>query len=363
MVTPVEALREGPMTTFAQALDYYQKEYAGKLRSVDAVGTSIEHLKPALGARSITSMRKQDFLAFASNFQNCGRSLGYTSRVLSVARAALNHAEDDGKILRAPHVPELRGQAEKDVEPLRGRNMTTAEIALLFDNNVEQHLLSFLIGEINSAARPEALLEADTAQIDFTSGLIDLNPDGRKQTKKHRPILRISATWEPWLKATAAGPLISYDGVAVRSVKKAMQALVKRTQLKGRINATSIRHSIGRYMEDQGVPDKQISIFLGHEPVSRKRITRRYSPTNPYHPDYLREATAAIERFVREIDTRSRKWDLLKPFALKPDWKAKRMARTPDKMRERAIPPRRRRDGPVCGRGPPSRNLGCCAAS
>jgi hypothetical protein len=108
---PVEALREGPMTTFAQALDYYQKEYAGKLRSVDAVGTSIEHLKPALGARSITSMRKQDFLAFASNFQNCGRSLGYTSRVLSVARAALNHAEDDGKILRAPHVPELRGQA------------------------------------------------------------------------------------------------------------------------------------------------------------------------------------------------------------------------------------------------------------
>jgi hypothetical protein len=38
----------------------------------------------------------------------------------------------------------------------------------------------------------------------------------------------------------------------------------------------------------------------------------------------LREATAAIERFVREIDTRSRKWDLLKPFALKPDWKAKR---------------------------------------
>jgi hypothetical protein len=77
-------------------------------------------------------------------------------------------------------------------------------------------------------------------------------------------------------------------------------------------------------MEDQGVPDKQVSIFLGHEPVSRERTTRRYSPTNPYHPDYLREATAAIERFVHEINEYSRKWDLLKPFALKPDWNARR---------------------------------------
>jgi hypothetical protein len=321
---PIEALRESPMTTVAEALDYYQKKYGAKLRSSAAAQTAINHLKPVIGGRRFGSLRKQDFLDFAHNFQAAGHSLGYTSRVFSVARSAFNKAEEDGKIARAPLVPELRGQAEKDVEPLRGRNMTTAEIALLFDHNVEKHLMDFLVDEINSAARPEALLEAGTAQIDFAGGLIDLNPDGRKQTKKYRPILRISATWRPWLEAVAPGPLISYDGVAVASVKKAMQALVKRSGLKGRINATSIRHSIGRYMEDQGVPDKQISIFLGHEPVSRKRTTRRYSPTNPFHPDYLREATAAIECFVREINEHSRKWNLLKPFDLKPGWKAKR---------------------------------------
>ena len=321
---PVAALREGPMTTFAQALDYYQKKYASDLRSADAAVIAIKHLKPVLGAYRITSMHKQDFLEFAKDFQDSGHTLGYTSRVLSVARSALNQAENDGKILRAPRVPEIRGKAQKEAEPLRGRDMTTAEIALLFDNNVERHLLEFLVDEVHSAARPEALLETHTSRIDWSRELIDLNPAGRVQTKKYRPILRIAATWAPWLEAVPEGPLISYDGVAVRSVKKAMQALVKRTHLTGRINATSIRHSIGRYMEDQGVPDKQISVFLGHEPVARKRTTRRYSPTNPYHPDYLREATAAIERFVHEINEHSRKWDLLKPFALKPGWKAKR---------------------------------------
>jgi hypothetical protein len=321
---PADALRKKPMTTVAEVLDYYQNECGSKLRSSAAAQTAIDHLKSKMGARRHASLHKRDFLDFAKDFQAAGHALGYTSRVLSVARAAFNKAEEDSKITRAPRVPELRGQKEKDAEPLRGREMTTAEIALLFDNNVEQHLLSFLIGEINSAARPEALLETGTAQIDFAGGLIDLNPEGRTQTKKHRPIQRIPATWQPWLESTPTGPLVVYNGQPVLSVKKAMQTLAKRTKLTGRINATSIRHSIGRYMEHQHVPDKQISIFLGHEPVSRKRTTRRYSPTNPFHPDYLREATAAIECFVREINEHSRKWNLLKPFALKPGWKAKR---------------------------------------
>jgi len=321
---PADALRKKPMTTVAEVLDYYQKECGSHLRSSDAAQTAIDHLKSKMGGRRHASLHKRDFLDFAKDFQAAGHALGYTSRVLSVGRAAFNKAEEDGKITRAPRVPELRGQKEKGAEPLRGREMTTAEIALLFDNNVEQHLLSFLIGEINSAARPEALLQTGTAQIDFAGGLIDLNPEGRTQTKKHRPIQRIPATWQPWLEMTPTGPLVVYNGQPVLSVKKAMQALAKRTKLTGRINATSIRHSIGRYMEHQRVPDKQISIFLGHEPVSRKRTTRRYSPTDPFHPDYLREATVAIERFVREVNEHSRKWDLLKPFALKPGWKAKR---------------------------------------
>jgi hypothetical protein len=321
---PIEALRKKPMTTVAEVLDYYQKECGSKLRSSAAAQTAIDHLKSTMGSQRHASLHKRDFLDFAKDFQAAGRTLGYTSRVLSVARAAFNMAEEENKITRAPRVPELRGQTEKDAEPLRGREMTTAEIALLFDNNVEEHLQKFLIGAINSAGRPEAILEAYTAQIDFASGLIDLNPEGRTQTKKHRPIQRIPATWQPWLEATPTGPLVVYNGQPVLSVKKAMRALAKRTKLTGRINATSIRHSIGRYMEHQRVPDKQISIFLGHEPVSRKRTTRRYSPTNPFHPDYLREATAAIECFVREINEHSRKWDLLKPFALKPGWKARR---------------------------------------
>src|ERR1017187_4488434 len=120
-----------------------------------------------------------------------------------------------------------------------------------------------------------ALLEAHTSQIEWSRRLIDLNPVGRIQTKKSRPILCIPLTWAPWLEAVPEGPLITYNGAAVKSVKKAMQALVKRSKLEGPINATSFRHSLGRFMEDLGVPEKQKSIFLGHEPVDRNRTTRR----------------------------------------------------------------------------------------
>jgi hypothetical protein len=42
--------------------------------------------------------------------------------------------------------------------------------------------------------------------------------------------------------------------------------------------------------------------FLGHIPVSKKKSTRRDSPADPYHPDYMINAIAAVEMFAREIN-------------------------------------------------------------
>jgi hypothetical protein len=97
---------------------------------------------------------------------------------------------------------------------------------------------------------------------------------------------------------------------------------VKRSGLKGRINATSIRHTLGRYMENFArVPGREISLFMGHIPVSKKKSTRRYSPADPNHPEYMINAIAAVEAFVREINKHTKKWDLEKPRVVKPGWK------------------------------------------
>jgi integrase len=219
-------------------------------------------------------------------------------------------------------VPEVRGEAEKEAEPLRGRELEIREVAQLFDCVADWHFLNFLVAKVNSAARPEAILEARSEQIEWTHSLFPLNPEGRKQTKKFRPVMRIAATWQPWLEPITSGSIVSYAGQPVKSVKKAMQSLVKRSGLKGRINATSIRHTLGRYMENIAhVPEREISLFMGHIPASKKKSTRRYSPANPYHPKYMINAIAAVEAFVREINMQTKKWDLEKPGVVKPGWK------------------------------------------
>jgi integrase len=314
------------MEFVGQVLEYYRTEYVAELRSNQAAESAIDNfLLPRLGTRRIASFRKKDSADFAKQLEKEGHANSYVSRILSILRSAFNRAEDDDKIPRAPKVPEVRREAEKEAEPLRGRELTIREVAQLFDCVADWHFLNFFVAEVNSAARPEAILEARSEQIEWTHRLFPLNPEGRKQTKKFRPVMRIAATWQPWLEPITSGPIVSYAGQPVKSVKKAMQGLVKRSGLKGRINATSIRHTLGRYMENIAhVPEREISLFMGHIPASKKKSTRRYSPANPYHPKYMINAIAAVEAFVREINMQTKKWDLEKPGAVKPGWKKPR---------------------------------------
>ncbi|MEH2472162.1 hypothetical protein V1281_006650 [Nitrobacteraceae bacterium AZCC 2161] len=320
---PKEALLEKPMTYVTEALAYYKAERVPGMRSGPAAETAIKNfLDPRLGRFRINALRKRDVLSVSEQLQKEGYSLGYVSRILSTLRSSLNVAEEDGKIARAPAIPEIRGEEEIEAEELRGRVLSIPEVAIYFDAINERHFLDYSIHLLNTGgARPEAVLEATTFGIDWDHDLFELNPLGRVQTKKRRPIIRIAGTWKPWLRSISDGPIVSYDGQAVKSVKTAMRATVKRSRLPGRVNSTSIRHSIGRWLEDTKVPGREISLLLGHIPVTKKKSTRRYSPADPYHPDYLVNATRAIEEFVRAVNALTRKWDLERPGVVKSGWR------------------------------------------
>ncbi|WP_051056865.1 tyrosine-type recombinase/integrase [Bradyrhizobium yuanmingense] len=323
---PKAYLDKKPMTTTGEVLDYYKKERVPKIRSGEAATSAIEnYLRPAFGNIPVAVLRKRDIRRVLDRLVDEGHKVSYVSRIASVLRAAFNLAIEDEEIPAAPVVPEIRGEAEMEAEELRGRELTIVEVAKLFDAISDPHVLNYNVGEINTAARPEAILELVAEQIDWQHNLFIMNPEGRIQTKKVRPIMRISATWAPWLKTTTKGPIVSYRGEAVKSIKTAMRNLVSKAKLPGRVNSTSIRHTLGRYMENVAkVPGREISIFLGHVPVGKKKTTRRYSGIDPYAPDYLSNAIAAVEAFVREVNKHTKKWDLEKPYAIKPGWKRRK---------------------------------------
>ena len=323
---PKEFLDKKPMTLTAEVLDYYKKERVPKIRSGEAATSAIEnYLRPRLGNTPVAVLRKRDIRKFQDGMIQEGHTIGYVSRIGSVLRASLNLAVEDEEIPAAPNVPEIRGDAEMEAEELRGRELTILEVAKLFDAISDVHMLDYNIAEINTAARPEAVLELVAEQIDWQHNLFEMNPAGRIQTKKFRPIMRISATWAPWLETVTRGPIVSYRGEAVKSIKTAMRNLVRKAELPGRVNSTSIRHTLGRYMENVAkVPGREISIFLGHVPVAKKKSTRRYSFIDPYAPEYISNAIAAVEAFVREVNKHTKKWDLEKPYAIKPGWKGRK---------------------------------------
>ena len=313
--------------TVGTLLRDYQLRHAGDASAGFNKVAIGKHLDPAVGHILADRWRDTNFESFKDAFLKKGGSLSYLSRIITVLRAAFIEAETKSKKLpRAPFIPEVMTKDDRDEAPLKGRLMTAPEIARLIDAVQDPHLLQYLVGEINSASRMITILESDTTRINWADRLFETNPPGRRQTKKYRPCLKISATWGPWLRAAPPGPLITYDGKPVRSVKKAFAAARKAADLKPDatglpVTSYSIRHTIGRYLEDCNVPAIERSLLLGHVKPDRKKITERYSPTNPRGPHYMEQAVAAIEQFVKEINSHTRKWNLLVPFAVKPGYK------------------------------------------
>ena len=93
-------------------------------------------------------------------------------------------------------------------------------------------------------ARPEAILDLRTDQIDLEHWLIDLNPHGRKQTKKRRPVVSISRSLLPWPETVSDGPVVNYYGRPIRSIKTVFRAARRRAGLGVDVTPCALRHTM-----------------------------------------------------------------------------------------------------------------------
>jgi integrase len=147
-----------------------------------------------------------------------GYSAGTIKRGMGAAKAAINWAWNNGELERP--VPFLK----LPEGPGRERVLTIEELAQLWDADTPKHVRVFLALAIATAARPEALLQLTRFQCDLDRGTINLNPPGRIQTKKRRPILPMPNWLRPWIEASD-GPLIAWRGKPVRKIARAFQTM------------------------------------------------------------------------------------------------------------------------------------------
>ena len=275
-------------------MDYLEK-HATNLPSAQQAFIAGQHLVDFFGeslVSEITPDRQEDYVDAR---RGTGVADGTIGRELSVLRAALNRAHRRGEMMAVPFIMGLPSG-----EP-RERWLSQDEVTELFNSIDLDHLRLFTLVALNTLARPDAVLDLTMFQIDFDDRLITLDPPGRKQTKKYRPVVPITNTLLPWLRACEGGHLVSFKGRPIKSVKRAFRRAREKAGLGADVTPYTLRHTMATELRRRGVPPWEVSGMLGHK-SSGYSTTERYAK---YAPDYLSHATRAIDAYFDELTQRN----------------------------------------------------------
>ena len=215
---------------------------------------------------------------------------GAVKRIMTSVKASLMWAFNREIILSHPAFVRL---SEGDPPE---RVASISDIARFWDAAEQHHLQAFTMGLLCTLSRPTAVLELTRFQCDLVRGVVDLNPAGRRRTKKRRPVVPLAAAFRPWVEATA-GHLVTYRDKPVRKINAVWRIARREAGLDEDFVPYTIRHTMASELRARGVPLLEIAGVLGHH-MPNFRSTERYAK---YAPDYLSAARGAIDDVVNEI--------------------------------------------------------------
>jgi len=267
---------------------------------------------------AITETKQKDF---AEDAIAKGHSLSYISRNLSVLAAAFAHAKIDQKVIFGKSQMVERWALQPKA-PRRAFIPTDDEVAKLLALPLAEDFWRWLIMSLLTGGRPEAVLELTPAQRERDSGLLDLNPPGRRQNKKHRPAVRepkaLTAWLDRWESEMLAARLkrevgalsvdISRDRycsyASVESVQTAIERLrsknTKKTVNLPRLSAYSFRHKVATVLRKARQSEDEIGLQLGH----RRESARTTAGYGEWDPDYLNGVADALDAWFAQLQGR-----------------------------------------------------------
>jgi len=285
-------------------VDYAVEHGAGAV-DPGRISIAIAHLTPFWTGRTVGAINQATCQAYGAqrSYERGPADARYVHqaapgtirRELEVLRAAVIHAWRKQRILYAPHVYLPAKPAHKDIWLSRGdvaRMLWAAR-----DYHVRAYLPRFILLALYTGGRKRALLELTWDQVDLDTGTVNLNPAGRGQTAKRRPIVKVPRTLlghlRRWKQAAHTNWVIERvdngDWGPVGDVKKGLAAAGRRA---GRPDVTPhvLRHTAGTWMALGGVDMHQIGGYLGQSTAEATAIYMHH------HPDYQRDASAALTR-------------------------------------------------------------------
>jgi len=240
-----------------------------------------------LGHVSIASINRQIIRKYTEERQALGRSDATVRTELIFLSAALNHVRKEGWIDKAPHID------KPPPPPPRQHVANQKEIRRFLDRIDLPHLMLFSLLALHTLSRKMAVLELKWDQVDFQTGLIDFNPKGRTRTIKRRVPVPINKTLRTVLQKAWEGRdteyVVELNGKPLLDIKKSFATAARRAGIEW-LTPHVLRHTGATLMAMEGVAMTQISGIMGDDVAT---VTKHYLK---YHPDYLREATNALDK-------------------------------------------------------------------
>lgn len=311
---------EGPKTDdslLAAVLEAYFRDVSDAQPSAETARYAGMHILDFWGAEArvsdVTVDRQQGFWDWS---KKKGHKPSTTSRNLTVLSAALRHGIRSGPVPRvitsAKKVATHQGVPEPQPVEWIPSDDELARFLDSLDDNQGEHVFRYSLIALNTLARPGCILELAPACIDTARGLIDLNPKGRAQNNKRRPIVRLTDTLRPWLASwhQADMPYVRFRDVAVGSVRRTFKRHGAGLGFP-QFTPYTLRHKMATELAARGVPQEVLQRQLGHK-VPDMRTTARYIKFDPRH---LAEAKSAIEDYLFDLN-RITDRDLLRPNTL-----------------------------------------------
>lgn len=290
------------------AFDHYRDEHvAANVVDKDRLDIVLKHLQQHFGHIPVAAVTQEDWKAYAQCRAE-GR-IGKPSGPGTLRKegthliAAWNH-EVRKKRLPADLVPSI---TLPPAPPAKDRWLTIEELQRLFAAARQEPVRDdsgafsgmkhsdslpriYLFCRIAyfTASRKTAVLTLTRFQVDLANRKIRLNPEGRAQTKKRRPVVPIADQLYPELaaalKATSSEYVLRHTG----SIRTAFEGAVDRAGLED-VTPHTLRHTRAVHLAQRGVSLYEIAGLLGD---SIETVYRNYL----HHcPDHLRGAVNAVD--------------------------------------------------------------------
>lgn len=199
---------------------------------------------------------------------------------------------------------------------------TYEELGKWIDAIEQEDDFRYVMIALNTCARNEAIFDLTVSQqVNFEAGTIDLNPVGRRQTKKRRPVIRMTTNLAAWFKHWDEDkPIRQYQDTVEKRLNKLGKPVldkegnVVRDLRMPEMTCYTLRHFIATNMRNTSRPvsREQRSKWLGHTVNEGSKTTDWYEK---FDPDYLEEPMRATEEIILRLQKHTKR-KLLAPTML-----------------------------------------------